>query len=185
MDAQPGYQQDSRPLQSYVSSIEALLEQVIRHGGFGLSVTVRPGQPAVSDVEAPEVVVDFSGPDSDLLLEGHAALLDALEYLAYKAVRLPEDLIGKIAFECQDWRRVHLQELKLTAQVAAERVLESGDSYALSPMNARDRRIIHLVLRETPLVRTESQGFGPERHVVIHPVSSPPRKSGVRSQKSG
>lgn len=186
MDSQAAHQQASRPLQGYLPSIESLLKQVIRHGGFDLTFIIRPTQPAEDDYEAPEVVVDFSGPDSDLLLEAHATLLDALEYLLCKAVRLEEDLFGKIGFDCQDWRRVHLQELKLTAQVAAERVIETGTSYELSPMNARDRRIIHLALRESSQVRTESHGFGPERKVVIHPQKPEARsqESRVRSQKS-
>ena len=166
MDSQAARQPSARPLESYVPAIESWLKQIISHGGFALTFEVRPVGPAE---EAPEVVVDFSGPDADLLLEAHAALLDALEYWTCRAVRLEEALFGKIAFDCKGWRQVHIQELKLTAQVAAERVVETGKAYELSPMNSRDRRIIHLALRETPQVRTESRGFGPERKVVIHP----------------
>ena len=56
------------------------------------------------------------------------------------------------------------------AQVAAERVIDTGDPFALSPMNSRERRIIHLALRDRPQVRTQSEGVGPERKVVIYPA---------------
>jgi spoIIIJ-associated protein len=102
-------------------------------------------------------------------LERNAALLDALEHVVLKAVRLREEHLRKFAFDCNDWRRMRIEELKLTAQVAAERVLESGDPFALSPMPPRERRIIHLALRDRPNLRTVSEGVGPERHIVIMP----------------
>jgi spoIIIJ-associated protein len=163
------------PLASHLGPIESLLKQIIRHGGFQLTVEIRRCQPVEGEPEAPEFVVDFAGPDADLLLERKATLLNALEYLVLKAVRLEEDLFGKITFDCHDWRRLRAEELRLTAEFAAERVVETGDPFALSPMSARERRIVHLALRDRPQVRTESEGSGPERKVVILPASSPAR----------
>lgn len=156
----------------YLKSIEALLQQIIHHGGFDLSVAIRRCQAAPGDLETPEYIVDFSGRDAALLLESHGALLDALEYVVRKAVRMEDDLLGKITFDCEDWRLLRVRELQLTAQLAAERVIETGDPCPLGPMNPRDRRIIHLALRDQPRVRTQSEGFGPRREVVIHPVTS-------------
>jgi spoIIIJ-associated protein len=166
----------ARSLESYLGKIESLLQELIRTGRFELKVAVRKAAAVGDDVEAPEYVVDFSGPDSDLLLEKHAALLDALEHMVLKAVRLEEDHFGKISFDCQEWRRLRNEELKLTAQVAAERVIETGDPFTLNPMNPRERRIIHLALRDHSQVRTVSEGFGPERKVVIRPAAPPPRR---------
>ena len=63
----------------------------------------------------------------------------------------------------------------MMAQVASERVIDTGDSFALSPMNPRERRIIHMALKDVPQVRTQSEGMGPERKVVIVPANPPPR----------
>lgn len=166
----------AQPVESYLGAIESLLTQVIRAGRFELRVVVRKAAAPEEDFEAPEYVVDFSGPDADLLLERNAALLNALEYVVLKAVRLDEELFGKITFDCKDWRRVRAEELKLTAQVAAARVIETGDPFTLNPMSPRERRIVHLALSEQPRVRTVSEGVGSERKVVIHPASPPPRK---------
>jgi spoIIIJ-associated protein len=168
------------PLETYLTAIEALLRQVIEHGGFDLTFTVQKASSPFADVEAPEYVVDFSGADTDLLLERNAALLNDLEYLVLKAVRLAEDYFGKVTFDCEDWRRMRAEELKLTAQVAAERVVETGDPFTLSPMSPRERRIIHLALKDRPHVRTVSEGAGPERKVVILPASTPPRRGARR-----
>jgi len=163
-------------MENYLAPIESLLKQIIAEGRFELAFTIRrapPGSPTDEfDLEAPEVIVDFSGPDSDALLQANAELLNALEYVVFRAVRLGEDLFGKITFDCQDWRRLRVEELKLMAQVAAERVAETRDPCPLGPMSARERRIIHLALRDQPSVRTASEGFGPERKVVIYPASA-------------
>jgi predicted RNA-binding protein Jag len=158
-------------MESRVARIETVLGEIIRSGGFQLSVKIRKGKPVAEGMEAPDFVVDLSGPDSELLLQKHAALLDALEYLVLKAVRLDEGMFGRITFDCQDWRWLRAQELQLSARVAADRVLETGDPFPLSPMNARERRIVHLALKDQPRVRTASEGFGPQRRVVIHPAS--------------
>jgi spoIIIJ-associated protein len=163
----------ARTLESYLSPIESLLRQVIRYGDFELRFVIRRGPFGPTDLEAPEVVVEFAGPDGDLLLEKHAALLDALEYVVLKAVRLDEDLFGKITFDCQDFRRLRAEELRLTAQVAADRVVETGDPFPLNPMTPRERRIIHLALRDRPQVHTRSEGVGLARKVVILPASPP------------
>ena len=166
-------------LDHYRAPIESLLRKIIRHGHFRLDFTFRAPERSGEDIDAPEIVVDFSGPDSDLLLEAHAELLNAIEYVVLRAVRLEEGLFPKISFDCQDWRRLRVEELKLMAQVAADRVQETGSPLALSPMNSRERRIVHLALHGRSEVLTESDGQGPERRVVIRPASSPARRRGT------
>jgi len=158
-------------LESRLIAAENLLRQVIQHSGFDLSFVVRKESPSHDATDTPAYVVDFTGPDQDVLLEKNAALLDALESVVLKAIRLEEDQFGKITFDCRDWRRLRVEELKLMAQVAAERVIETGEPFSLSPMSARERRIIHLALKDQPKVRTQSDGFGPGRKVVIVPAA--------------
>jgi spoIIIJ-associated protein len=155
--------------EKYLSAAESSLHSIIAASPFKLTFSVHKAAAQADDPEGPEYVVDFSGPDADLLLEKNATLLHALEYLVLKAIRLEEDLFRKIAFDCHDWRRTRIEELRLIAQVAAERVIDTGDPFTLSPMNPRERRIIHVALKNQPKVRTESEGFGPERKVVIYP----------------
>ena len=77
--------------------------------------------------------MSLSGADADLLLEKNAALLHAVEYVALKAIRLGEDHFRRIAFDCQDWRRTRIEELRLMAMVAAARVIETGDPFTQTP----------------------------------------------------
>ena len=155
--------------EKYLSSMESLLHEVIEHSPFELTFSIQKAVAELEDPEAPEYVVGFSGADADLLLEKNATLLHAIEYVVLKAIRLDEDHFRRIAFDCQDWRRIRMEELRLMALVAAERVIDTGDPFTLNPMSPRERRIIHLALRDRPEVRTQSEGMGPERKVVIFP----------------
>jgi spoIIIJ-associated protein len=59
------------------------------------------------------------------------------------------------------------EQLERQAQDAAKEVKRWGDPIKLPEMNAHDRRIIHLALKEDPEVMTESEGEGTMRQVVI------------------
>lgn len=159
-------------VQQCILALESFLGEILRHGGLQLTFTIDPGKPAEDGAPQTALVVNLSGADEGLLLEKNAALLDALEYVATRAVRVDEERFGRISFDCQDWRWLRSQELRLAAKVAAERVMETGSAFPLNPMNARERRIIHLALKDQPRVRTLSEGFGPNRKVVIHPAES-------------
>ena len=166
---------DEHKIESQLLQIEALLHQVIRHSRFDLKFSIQKETGTEQGEEALEYVVDFTGRDADLLLEKNASLLNALEYVVLKAARVEESHFGKFSFDCQDYRRLRHAELRLTAQVAAERVIESGDPFTLNPMSPRERRVIHLTLRDRPEVRTVSEGTGADRKVVIMPANSPSR----------
>jgi spoIIIJ-associated protein len=55
------------------------------------------------------------------------------------------------------------------ALAAAEKVKQLGKPFKLSPMSPEERRIVHLAVAEDNEIRTESEGFGENRKVVIYP----------------
>jgi spoIIIJ-associated protein len=165
-----GLKPGATDFEKHLGLMESFLHELIKHGPFKLSFSIHKAVAQTADPDAPEYVVELSGPDSDLLLERHAALLEAIEYVALKASRLDEDRCRKIAFDCQNWRQSRIEELRLMAQVAADRVIESGAPFTLSPMNPRERRIVHLALKGRPEILTQSEGMGLERKVIIYPA---------------
>jgi spoIIIJ-associated protein len=125
---------------------------------------------------APDILVRFSGDDEEALLARHGELLLALEYLAHRWLRLEPALHDRVRFDCGDFRATRLDELKLSARVAAQRVRETGEPFRFNPMSSRDRRTIHLELSGAPGVRTISEGSGDRRHLVIYPVTKKSRQ---------
>ncbi|MGA9885522.1 MAG: R3H domain-containing nucleic acid-binding protein [Candidatus Acidiferrales bacterium] len=123
-------------------------------------------------VELPAIIVAFRGSDEELLLAQQAELLLALEHIAHRWLRLDPRLHDQIRFDCGDYRATHLDELKLSARVAAQRVRETGQAFRFNPMSARERRIIHLELTGAQGVRTLSEGTGDRRQLVIYPLTN-------------
>jgi spoIIIJ-associated protein len=118
------------------------------------------------------VLVNFSGGDLELLLQRNGELLFALEYLATRWLGLDQPFHEHLRFDAGDFRAVRLEELKLSARVAAERVRESRQPFHFNSMPSRERRVIHLELSDMAGLRTESEGAGEKRHLVIYPVDT-------------
>jgi spoIIIJ-associated protein len=136
---------------------------------------VRPVSAGSAEGDA-EVLADLDGRDKEILLEHSAEVLKAFEHLAFRALRLEPAFHEKIHIDCGGYRALRFEELRMTARVAAERVQTSKQPFRLNPMSSRERRIVHLTLKEMPGVRTESIGVGEERQVVIHPADGKPAR---------
>lgn len=156
--------------------IQSYLNAVIQEGGFKLKyrITVDPPPPADRNWERPQILVDLAGSDSDLLLERGAEVLRSIEYLALEMLHLGREEHELVIFDCKNYRSMRLTELRGAADVAAEQVRRTGAPYAFAPMTSRERRIVHLALREATDLRTESGGEGPSRHVVVYPKDYQP-----------
>ena len=154
--------------QAAADALRAFLENTARAAGFQLQVTVNTVTPdATSDAE---ITADLDGRDKEILLEHGAEVLKAIEHLAFRALRLEPMYHQKIHIDSGGYRALRFEELRMTARVAAERVQMSKQPFRLNPMSSRERRVVHLALKDVPGVRTESVGVGEERQVVIHPA---------------
>src|SRR5580692_9075638 len=154
-------------------ALRKFLEDTVRAGKLQLTVSIRVLGAADGEASREEeIVADIDGRDKEFLLERGAEALKALEHLAYRALRLEPAFHEKIHLDCGGYRALRFEELRMTARVAAERVQTSKQPFQLNPMSSRERRIVHLTLKEMPGIRTESVGMGEERQVVIHPAKS-------------
>ena len=160
-------------VETLAPKIENVLRPMLASAGFELSFNIVPGHSANPEIENPEVVVNFSGPDVDMLLRNRGELLLALEHVAMEAMRVPSEDHSLISFDANDYRVLRIEELRASATAAAERVKRSGSPFRFNPMNSRERRVIHLALRGEDTLRSESAGVGGYRHVIIYPAGMP------------
>ena len=150
--------------------ITRFLNQIITDADFELEFAIEPGDHSNPDFENPDLVVKFTGEDVDLLLSNRAELLLALELVTQEALRLHSDDHSRISFDANDYRALRIEELRLSAMAAAEKVKRGGVPFRFNPMNSRERRVLHIALRNETELRSESAGAGPFRHVVVYPA---------------
>jgi spoIIIJ-associated protein len=134
------------------------------------------------------LLVEFSGPDTQILTAHNAEVLDALEHIAIKILRVEADGQDRITFDADNFKLNRDRIMRDSALAAIERVRSTGKPFPFAPMNSRDRRLLHILLRDSRLP-TASSGEGPGRFVVLYPegtdVSAPPAIQDNRGQDAG
>lgn len=170
-------------LEARVSApLRAFLDPLLSEGHFQLSYRLVAPPPDPSG-EVPELIVDFSGADSALLLAEDGELLRGIEHLAFEALRLGPEDHHRLVFDCQSRRQLRVEELRTLAQMAAERVLKTALPYEFAPMNSRDRRTIHMALHERAGITSESEGLGRDRRIVVRKLgAAAPATPGARKE---
>ena len=153
--------------------IEEFLRKMIADAGFSLTFVLEPGDTSNPECENPDLVVKFGGGDVDLLLANRAELLLALELITQEYLRMHSDDHSRVSFDANDYRALRIEELRVSALAAADKVKRTGTMFRFNPMNSRERRVIHIALRHENEVRSESAGAGPQRGVVIYPAGMP------------
>ncbi len=162
------------PIQDKVAAarkISELLNGIIKYGDFRLKykITVDPPASDDQDSERAAILVELNGADSPLVLERGGELLRAIEQVALEMLRLSSDEHDVVLFDCQNFRSARKKELRMASEVAAEQVRRTGLPYAFAPMSSRERRLVHLALRDSEDLRTESAGEALQRYVVVYP----------------
>jgi spoIIIJ-associated protein len=112
--------------------------------------------------------VEFTGPDTALLTARNGELLNALEHIATKILRLEPDEHDRVSFDADQFKANRDRQMRESAAAAIERVRATGRPHAFPPMTSRERRMLHMILSESGLP-TASSGEGPGRFVVLYP----------------
>jgi spoIIIJ-associated protein len=151
--------------------VAAFVKMLIATGGLRLKYRITAGAGAADPdgLERREIYVEMAGPDAPLLTQRGGEVLRALEHLAARMLRLEQEDHDRISFDANGFKAIRARELRLAAETAAERVRQSGRPYSFAAMNSRERRMLHLALREFTDLRTESSGEGRDRFVVLYP----------------
>jgi len=122
------------------------------------------------DVEGGRAIVAILGADDlDPLVGSRGATLDALQELTRLTVAQQTGVRTRLMLDVGGYRAGRRTELSELAATSAARVIDSGETVRMNPMNAFERKIVHDVVTATDGVRSESEGEDPARRVVILP----------------
>jgi spoIIIJ-associated protein len=136
----------------------------------------------VDDPAAENVELNIKGDGSGLLIGRHGQTLDALEYVVNRILaRKLKDAAAPVSIDTESYRARRRRQLHRMALAKGEQAKREHLAVALEPMPPRDRRIIHLALKDDPLVTTRSSGDGFLRSVEIMPVEE--RREGPKGRE--
>jgi len=113
--------------------------------------------------------VDIQGNDLSILIGRKAETLEALQFITKLIAGKELERSIPISVDVEGYRKRRERQIRQLAVKMAEQVSKTGRSQSLEPMPPNERRIVHIELRNDPLVYTESSGDGTRRKVVIHP----------------
>lgn len=111
--------------------------------------------------------IDIIGRDLGILIGRRGDTLKHVEFLTNMACAKGSGDVKRIVVDVGGYRKRREQRLEEMARNVARRVERTGKSVALEPMDARDRRIIHMALQKNSRVMSHSEGEEPFRRVVV------------------
>jgi spoIIIJ-associated protein len=115
------------------------------------------------------VQLDINGEGGGLLIGKNGQTLEALQYMVNKIVnRSPEDR-KRVVLDTQGYREKRVNFLTEMALRLGRKAKKLRKPISTEPMNAYDRRIVHLTLKNDSALTTKSQGEGLNRKIVIYP----------------
>ena len=167
-------------------SVAAFMRLLTGTGGLRLRFRITAGAGALDPdgLERRDIYVDCKGPDADLLVEREGELLRALEHIAAKILRLEPEEHDRISFDTGGFKAARAQALRRGAEEAIAVVRDTGRPFSFTPMSSRERRMLHLFLRESGL-ETASSGEGPGRFVVLYPAGYRVPRERARTSPEG
>jgi spoIIIJ-associated protein len=151
-----------------LSITKATVEELLRHMSVRATVEVTFAQPDEPGQPAP-VMVSVEGGDLSFLIGRQAETLNALQLVTRLIVGKEVGQAAHVIIDVAGYRERRAENLRKLAQKMAQQAVSTGRRQTLEPMTPAERRIVHLELRESAEVTTESVGEEPRRKVVIIP----------------
>lgn len=140
----------------------SLVAELVAHMGYGLAARI------TQDDEEGIAVDLFGGEEAEVIGQRGEVLL-AMQFLINRMVSRELEGGSVITLDAAGYRGRRRDALAKLAHTLAGRSVEEGKVVRLSPMSAHDRRIFHVTLAEGDLVKTQSEGDGLFRSLLIIP----------------
>ena len=148
---------------------QTFVEGILSHIGFDFPVTV---------VEKREsIILNIQGDGGGLLIGRGGQTLDAIQYLTNKALNKNGNGGKRIIIDTENYRKKREESLVALAEKLGEKAKRTRKPVTVNPLNAHDRRIVHMVLQEDKDLTTRSRGDGILRKIVTVPKKGGKAKS--------
>lgn len=115
-----------------------------------------------------KITFQVHGEDLGILIGKHGHTLDAIQYLTNLVANKEVHRRCQIVVDVENYRSRREETLIQLAHRLGAKVRRTRQKIALEPMNAFERKIIHVALQNEKHIKTDSEGQEPYRHIVIY-----------------
>ncbi len=151
--------------QDILTIVTDFLQGMLEH--MGLKATI---EPSIQHLDGETTYrLNIIGDDLGILIGRRAETLESIQYLARLVVNQRTHRWYHIDVDVENYKQRREQSLQRLAHTMADQAVSEQRRVILEPMPPRERRLIHLALRDREDVRTESIGEGEDRKVTIIP----------------
>jgi spoIIIJ-associated protein len=137
------------------------------------------------EVDEETVELEIKGDGSGILIGRHGQTLDALEYIVNRILARRIKDAAPISLETESYRARRRQQLHRMALSMGEKAKREHKPVRLDPMPPRERRVVHLALKDDPMITTRSAGEGLMRSIEIVPTEAGRREPRGDGQNRG
>jgi spoIIIJ-associated protein len=116
------------------------------------------------------VYLEVSGEDSKTVIGKRGQTLDSIQYLTNLVANKERTEYRRVIIDVEGYRSRREKTLERLAAKLARKVLTTGRSVKLEPMNPYERKVIHSTLQTVDGVTTRSEGEEPYRRVIIDKI---------------
>ena len=113
--------------------------------------------------------IEITGDEVDALISSQGKNLDAIELLLGVHAQRQGIQRAPIIVDAAGYRASHERTLVDAARDAADRAAQANEPVRMDPMSPRDRRVVHMALKDDNRVHTASEGEDDDRRVVVVP----------------
>ncbi len=145
-----------------LAKIKKSIEEILQIIGF-------EGDVIIDEQQENLIRINIKNDQARYLIGRNGENLMALQHLL-RAMTSRQLAMGNFTIDINDYQRNRLEELKEVALSLADEVVRRQTPHLLAPMNAYERRIVHMALANFNGVETDSEGEGETRRIVIKPV---------------
>jgi spoIIIJ-associated protein len=161
--------EDAQPPSPQLEEGQQIAEGILRR----MVDAISPESTISIDTNDRDLRFHIEGGQSSILIGKRGQTLEAMQLILDKAVRRLNGRAIRIQVDVEGYLAKKNAGLVRTAQQLAQKVAAKGNPATAGYLNAQDRRIVHLALKNDPDVRTQSVGEGPLRKLMIYPKRKP------------
>lgn len=145
------------------TEIKKIVEEFLQKTSFDFSTVSSD-----LDMDSGSFTFSTESKDSNILIGKNGETIQAINYLIKRIVENKfKENTPRLSVDINNYQKSKIEKIKTTAHMMSERARFFKSKVALEPMNPFERRIVHEYVSGHKDLKSESEGFGTMRHIVI------------------